>query len=154
MRPLALAAMAMMLMLSVAMTAQAAPMTLTDIAGRQVTLKAMPKKIVLGEGRMMYAISAIIDGNPFEKLVGWKDDLILYDPDAFRKFRAVFPSDAERMINFGSPYAGDFSIEAVLEANADLVLLDVGNLFKAEESGVNRQAGKGRCPGGLHRFSP
>ena len=37
MRPLALAAMAMMLMLSVAMTAQAAPITLTDIAGRQVT---------------------------------------------------------------------------------------------------------------------
>ncbi|MEM9048654.1 MAG: ABC transporter substrate-binding protein [Pseudomonadota bacterium] len=122
--------------------AEAEALTLTDIAGRQVTLDAMPEKIILGEGRMMYSIAAITDGNPFEKVVGWKDDLILYDPDAFRKFEAAFPEDAARMINFGNPYAGDFSIEAVLEADADLVLLDVGNLFKAEETGLMDKLGK------------
>lgn len=91
---------------------------------------------MIGEGRMMYGIAAITDGNPFEKVVGWKDDLVLYDPDAFRKFEAAFPHDAAQMINFGNPYAGDFSIKAVLEADADFVLLDVGNLFKAEETGL------------------
>jgi len=120
----------------VAFGAQAAPLTLTDIAGREVTLPEMPDRIILGEGRMMYGIAPIVDGNPFEKLVGWKDDLILYDPDAYRKFEAAFPEDAARMINFGNPYAGDFSIEAVLEAEADMVLLDLGNLFKAEETGL------------------
>ena len=69
-------------------------------------------------------------------MVVWKDDVILYDPDAFRKFQGAYPEDAARMINFGSPYAGDFSIEAVLEADADLVLLDLGNLFKAEDTGL------------------
>ena len=116
--------------------ANAEALTLTDIAGREVTLPQMPEKIILGEGRMMYGIAPLVDGNPFEKIVGWKDDLILYDPDAFRKFEAAFPQDAARMINFGSPYAGDFSIEAVLEAEADLVLLDMGNLFKAQETGL------------------
>ncbi|WP_299546307.1 ABC transporter substrate-binding protein [uncultured Tateyamaria sp.] len=111
-------------------------LTLTDIAGREVTLTEAPDKIILGEGRMMYSIAAITEGNPFEKVVGWKDDLIQYDPDAFRKFEAAFPKDAGRMINFGNPYAGDFSIEAVLEAEADLVMLDLGNLFKAEETGL------------------
>ncbi|MEM9434629.1 MAG: ABC transporter substrate-binding protein [Pseudomonadota bacterium] len=126
--------------------AQAEALILTDIAGREVTLPKLPTKIILGEGRMMYGISAIVEGNPFEKIVGWKDDLVLYDPDAFRKFEAAFPQDADRMINFGNPYAGDFSIEAVLEADADLVLLDSGNLFKAEETGLIEKLDKAGVP--------
>lgn len=116
--------------------AHAEALTFTDIAGREVTLTDAPDKIILGEGRMMYSIAAITDGNPFEKIVGWKDDLIQYDPDAFRKFQGVFPEDTDRLINFGNPYAGDFSIEAVLNAEADLLILDVGNLFKAKETGL------------------
>ncbi|MEM7438211.1 MAG: ABC transporter substrate-binding protein [Pseudomonadota bacterium] len=126
--------------------ASAEALTLTDIAGREVTLPERPSKIILGEGRMMYAIAPLTDGNPFEKVVGWKDDLVQYDPDAFRKFKAAFPADADRMINFGNPYAGDFSIEAVLEADADLVLLDSGNLFKAEETGLIEKLDKAGVP--------
>lgn len=133
-------------LLTPATSAQAEALTLTDIAGRQVTLDERPDKIILGEGRMMYSIAAITDGNPFEKIVGWKDDLVQYDPDAFRKFEAVFPADTERLINFGNPYAGDFSIEGVLEADADLVLLDSGNLFKAEETGLIEKLDKAGVP--------
>lgn len=116
--------------------AQAEAITLTDIAGREVTLPEMPDKIILGESRMMYAIAPMVDGNPLEKIVGWKNDLEQFDPDTFRKYQAAFPADTKRQINFGNPYAGDFSIEAVLEAETDVVLLDVGNLFKAEETGL------------------
>ena len=126
--------------------AEAEALTLTDIAGRQVTLEERPERIILGEGRMMYSVALLVEGNPFEKIVGWKDDLILYDPDAFRKFEAAFPADAGRMINFGNPYAGDFSIEAVLESEADLVLLDLGNLFKAEETGLIEKLDKVGVP--------
>lgn len=111
-------------------------MTLTDIAGRSVTLPEAPQRIILGEGRMMYAIAPLATDDPFEHIVGWKDDLILYDPDAFRRFEAAFPDDTARMVNFGNPYSGDFSIEAVIENEADLLILDLGNLFKAEETGL------------------
>ncbi|MEM7404888.1 MAG: ABC transporter substrate-binding protein [Pseudomonadota bacterium] len=127
-------------------TSAAAGLTLTDIAGRQVNITKMPERIVLGEGRMMYAITAITDGNPFTRIVGWKDDLVLYDPDAFKKFAAVFPKDTARMINFGNPYAGDFSVETVLQAKADLMLLDVGNLFKAQETGLLEKMAKVGIP--------
>ncbi|WP_195818840.1 ABC transporter substrate-binding protein [Roseobacter sp. MH60115] len=126
--------------------ASAEAVTLTDIAGREITLPQAPTRIILGEGRMMYAIAPLTDGNPFEKIVGWKDDLIQYDPDAFRKFEAAFPQDAARMVNFGNPYAGDFNIEAVLENEADLVLLDLGNLFKAEETGLIDKLDKAGVP--------
>ena len=111
-------------------------MTVTDIAGRQVMLPDAPERIILGECRMMYAIAPLATENPFEHVVGWKGDLILYDPDAFEKFKAAFAENTARMVNFGNPYAGDFSIEAVLENKADLLLLDLGNLFKAEETGL------------------
>ncbi|MEM7303273.1 MAG: ABC transporter substrate-binding protein [Pseudomonadota bacterium] len=124
-----------------ATNAQAEALTITDIAGRTVTFDKLPSKIILGEGRMMYGIAPLVKGNPFEKIVGWKNDLVLYDPDAFRKYKEAFPKDAERMIDFGNPYAGDFSIEAVLEAGTDLVLLDVGNLFKAQETGLIEKLG-------------
>ena len=124
-----------------ATTAWAEALTFTDIAGREVTLPEMPDKIILGEGRMMYGIAPLIEGNPFEKIVGWKSDLVQYDPDAFRKYEGAFPEDTARMIDFGNPYAGDFSIEAVLEAETDLVILDVGNLFKAEETGLIEKLG-------------
>ena len=114
--------------------ALADPMTVTDISGRSVTLPDAPQRIILGEGRMMYAIAPLATDNPFEHIVGWKDDLILYDPDTFRKFESAFPEDTARMVNFGNPYAGDFSIEAVLENKADLLILDLGNLFKAQET--------------------
>ncbi|WP_299866625.1 ABC transporter substrate-binding protein [uncultured Roseobacter sp.] len=132
--------------------ASAEAVTLTDIAGREITLPQTPTRIILGEGRMMYAIAPLTDGNPFEKIVGWKDDLIQYDPDAFRKFEAAFPQDAARMVNFGNPYAGDFSIEAVLENEADLVLLDLGNLFKAEETGLIDKLDKAGVPAAFIDF--
>ncbi|MEM1236492.1 MAG: ABC transporter substrate-binding protein [Pseudomonadota bacterium] len=145
-RGFAVATAATATLVAAATTASAEAITLTDIAGRSVTLPESPDKIILGEGRMMYGIAAITEGNPFEKIVGWKDDLVQFDPDAFRKFEAAFPADAERMINFGNPYAGDFSIEAVLEADADLVLLDSGNLFKAEETGLIEKLDKAGVP--------
>lgn len=135
-RGFALATAATAMFLATAPHAFADAMTLTDIAGREVTLPDNPSRIILGEGRMMYAIAPLATIDPFENLVGWKDDLILYDPDAFRRFEDAFPEDTARMVNFGNPYSGDFSIEEALENEADLLILDLGNLFKAEEAGL------------------
>jgi iron complex transport system substrate-binding protein len=135
-RGFALATAATAMFFATAPHAFADAMTLTDIAGREVTLPDTPSRIILGEGRMMYAIAPLATDDPFENIIGWKDDLILYDPDAFRRFEAAFPEDTARMVNFGNPYAGDFSIEAVLENEADLLILDLGNLFKAQETGL------------------
>jgi iron complex transport system substrate-binding protein len=135
-RGFALATAATAMFFATAPHAFADAMTLTDIAGREVTLPDTPSRIILGEGRMMYAIAPLATDDPFENIIGWKDDLILYDPDAFRRFEAAFPEDTARMVNFGNPYAGDFSIEAVLENEADLLILDLSNLFKAQETGL------------------
>ncbi|MEM8852349.1 MAG: ABC transporter substrate-binding protein [Pseudomonadota bacterium] len=124
------------LMVGVGAMTAAQAMTLTDIAGRTVEVPDSPKAVILGEGRMMYAIAALQPDAPFEAVLGWKDDMILYDPDAFRRFKTAFPEETARLINFGNPYAGDFSVEKAVAEGADVLILDLGNLYKAQESGV------------------
>lgn len=110
--------------------------TVVDIAGRTVDVKHGAERVILGEGRLMYSIAVLDKAQPFKSIVGWKDDLIKYDPDAFRKFRAINPEKVDSIKNFGSPYSGDFSIESAIALDADLVILNLGNLFKAQETGV------------------
>ena len=116
-----------------------------DVAGRTVTVPKGAQRLILGEGRMVYSIAPLDRENPFQRVVGWKDDLIKYDPDAYRKYLAKYPGAAD-ITNFGSPYAGDFSVEQAIAKQADLVILNLGKLFDAEESGVLEKLGKAGIP--------
>ncbi|MEQ8710180.1 MAG: ABC transporter substrate-binding protein [Rhodospirillales bacterium] len=138
-RSLTLAAGAMLL----SVAAQAADVT--DVAGRTVTVNTPVKRIILGEGRQIYAIAPLERENPFGHVVGWKDDMILYDPDAYRKYLAKFPALAD-MTNFGSPYAADFSVEKAIAVDADLVILNLGEYMKAQETGIIEKLEKAGIP--------
>ena len=113
----------------------AKPIEVVDLAGRSVTIPEEPKKIILGEGRMMYTLALLEKDDPFQRVVGWKDDLMKWDPDAYRAYLSKFPQ-AENITNLGSPYANEFSIEKVITLNADLMILNLGNLLKAKETGL------------------
>lgn len=120
--------------------------SVTDIAGRTVEVKKGVERVILGEGRMIYSVAVLDRENPFQRVIGWKDDLIKYDPDAYEKYKTKFPSITDGIKNFGSPYSGDFSIESAIALNADLVILNLGNLFKAEETGVMEKLEKAGIP--------
>ena len=142
----ALTAAAAALCLTAAAVQAEEKITVTDIAGRTVEVEKGVDRIILGEGRMMYSVSVLDRKDPFKRVVGWKDDLIKYDPDAFRRYQAAFPKQVKAIKNFGSPYSGDFSIESAIALEADLVILNLGNLFKAEETGVVEKLDKAGIP--------
>jgi len=119
--------------------------TVVDVAGRTVTVKHGVERVILGEGRMMYSIGILQKDDPFANIVGWKDDLIKFDPDAFRKYQAKFPN-VNDIPNFGSPYAGDFSIENAIALQTDLVILNLAKMFQAQESGVLEKLEKAGIP--------
>lgn len=107
----------------------------TDLAGRTVQVKKGVQRMILGEGRQLYGLAVLDKDNPFKRVIGWRDDLKINDPDAWRKYRSKFPQ-ADRIADFGNPYTSDFSVEKVLALDADVVVLDLGNYFKAQETGV------------------
>jgi len=118
-----------------ATSATAETITVTDIAGRSVEVERNPEHIVLGEGRMIYTLALLDRADPFARVVGWKDDMILYDPDAWRKYEAAFPAAAD-IARLGSPYADDWNLESVISLGTDVVFMNLGELLRAQESGI------------------
>ena len=117
----------------------------TDLAGRTVKVKKGVGRMILGEGRQIYGLAVLDRDDPFKRVVGWKDDLKQFDPDAWHKYKAKFPQ-AEKIADFGNPYSGDFSIEKVIALDADVVVLDLGNYFKARETGLIEKLEKVNIP--------
>jgi len=134
-RGLCSAAAATAMSFASATIATAETITVTDIAGRTVEVEKNPSKVVIGEGRMIYSIALLDQDDPFQRIVGWKDDMVKYDPDAYRKYLAVFPQAAD-IPSFGSPYADEWNLESVISLDTEVVLMNLGNLLKAQESGI------------------
>lgn len=134
-RGLCTATAAIAISVAAATSATAETITVTDIAGRTVEVEQNPDHIVLGEGRMIYSLALLDRENPFERVVGWKDDMILYDPDAWRKYEAAFP-DAPNIARLGSPYSDEWNLESVISLGADVVFMNLGNLLAVQESGI------------------
>jgi iron complex transport system substrate-binding protein len=97
--------------------------TVTDLAGRSVTLKRPVERIVLVRGRDIYALGLLLGSEIQERLVAWGPDLELYDEDSYRKFVDFHPRLAE-VPNLGSVYQDAVSAEKVLALAPDLVVVD------------------------------
>ncbi len=108
---------------------------LTDIAGRTVTIEKPVERVILGEGRQIYIVAALQPGNPFNRIVGWRNDLRQFDADTFNKYKEIFPEVAD-IEEFGSPYSGEFSVERAIALDADVVTLNLGGLERAKEAGM------------------
>ncbi|WP_305983692.1 ABC transporter substrate-binding protein [Roseibium sp. MMSF_3544] len=134
-RGLCSAAAAIAISFASATFANAETITVTDIAGRTVEVEKNPSKVVIGEGRMIYTIALLDQDNPFKRIVGWKDDMVRFDPDAYRKYAELFPQ-ASQLPSFGSPYSDEWNLEAVISLGTEVVLMNLGNLLKAQESGI------------------
>ncbi|HEV7264467.1 MAG TPA: ABC transporter substrate-binding protein [Falsiroseomonas sp.] len=101
--------------------ALAGDIAITDLAGREVRLRTPARKVILAEGRLMYGYGTLAPRAPFERVVGWADDMTLWDPGTWRQYRAAVPA-ADRLPRFGSAVGADFSTERAISLDPDLVL--------------------------------
>ena len=108
---------------------------LTDVAGRTVEVDLPVERVILGEGRQIYIVAALQPGNPFERIIGWRDDLRRADADTFNKYKELYPELVD-IPEFGSPASGEFSVEQAIALDADVLTLNLGSLARAEEAGL------------------
>lgn len=120
-RKLKAAAAAVSLVVATAGMAVADPITVTDVAGREVTIPAPAKRLLLGEGRDLVTLS-VVHPDPVSVLAGWLGDLRLLDTDTYGKFKAAYPA-IEQVPLVGSTNEESFSIEKALSVAPDLAVL-------------------------------
>ena len=101
-----------------------APITITDIAGRTVTIQRPVKRVLLGEGRQLLAMS-LLHPDPVSILAGWPGDLIRQDAATYARYRDKFPAiDKVPVVGQGS--VDTFSIEQALAVKPDVAVFSGG----------------------------
>ena len=118
-----------------AVPAWAAPTTITDVAGRTVEVEVPVKRVILGEGRQLYVVGALDREAPFQRVVGWRDDLKKNDPGSWALYKDKWP-EADALPTFGGVKDGTFDIEQAVTLKPDVVMMNLEAKASTEESGA------------------
>lgn len=109
--------------------------TITDVTGRQVHLNSQPKKVLLAEGRGLFATSLLNKENPTENVVAIGSDLHKAAPSYEANLSAVHKQYKD-LPTVGNIAKGDVSVEALLSHKPDITVLSLDHKKAAEESGL------------------
>ncbi len=105
--------------------------TVTDLAGRSVTVPARVERILLGESRLLPAL-AILEGDPTGRLVAMMGDLEQIDPATYAQWRNRFPK-LDGVARVGRSGASSFSDERALATRAQVAIFSLGGGFTPGE---------------------
>lgn len=119
--------------------------TIKDVTGRDVEVNVPVKHVILGEGRQIYFLAALNKENPFEQVVGWRDDLPKADPETYAAYLAKYP-DIAKLPTFGGMKDGTFDIEQAVALKPDVILMNVDAKTATEEAGYIEKLGKVGIP--------
>ncbi|WP_048852259.1 ABC transporter substrate-binding protein, partial [Komagataeibacter europaeus] len=98
--------------------------TVTDLAGRKVDIPTSVHRIILGEGRLVYALAPLEKQHLFDRIVGWQGEFRGADTQSYDQYVATFPQ-AARVALIGKTTADTVSPERVLDLHPDLAILTV-----------------------------
>lgn len=110
-------------------------LTVTDLAGRTVTLHAPAQRIILADSRMLLPMLLLHPGEAPKNIVAWDDSLQTRAPDMGRYFTKLFPQLGAIRV-FTNPYRSPFSVEQAAPLRPDLVVFDTGILAKLRSEGT------------------
>lgn len=119
--------------------------TVTDIAGRTVTVKDNVQRILLGEGRLFYAVSLLEGQKPFDRIVGWQGDFRKLDPQTYAVYRDKFPQ-IDRIPLIGNTSADSISSEKVLTLRPDVAIFGLSGHGPGKNSELVGQLEKAGVP--------
>src|SRR5476649_1367396 len=139
-----MSALSMSLILGLCST-QAVAVTVTDIAGRTVTVPDNVQRVVLGEGRLFFAVSLLEGQKPFDRIVGWQGDFRKLDPQTYATYQAKFPQ-IDKIPLIGNTSADSISPEKVLTLNPQLAIFGLSGHGPGKESALVGQLQKAGVP--------
>lgn len=125
--------------------AMADPVIVKDVTGRDVEVNVPVKHVILGEGRQIYFLAALDKDNPFQHVVGWRDDLPKADPESYDAYLAKYP-DIAKLPTFGGMKDGTFDIEQAVALKPDVILMNVDAKTATEEAGYIEKLAKVGIP--------
>ncbi|NIX76131.1 ABC transporter substrate-binding protein [Microvirga sp. c23x22] len=119
--------------------------TVTDVIGRKVEVKAPVERVILGEGRQIYFVAALDTDAPFKRVVGWRDDFEKADLDGYKDYLAKYPHIA-KLPRFGGSKEGTFDIEQAISLAPDVMIMNVEAKTATDDSKLIEKLAKVGIP--------
>lgn len=113
------------------------PVTVTDIAGRTITIDSEPKNIALSTGRVFPLLEIIYQKDAAKHLVAWRDDMRLSAPSMYQNYIKDYPR-LKNIMTIGLIKSGEFDTERFINMpnKPDLFVVDLSNIKLAEDKGL------------------
>jgi iron complex transport system substrate-binding protein len=102
--------------------AQPSTHTVTDLAGRTVTVPVQVDRILLGEGRLLPALGVFERDDVARRLVGMMGDYETLDPAGYAQWRSRFPQ-LDKVPRVGRNQAASFSDEQAIARRPQVAIL-------------------------------
>ncbi|WP_432240790.1 ABC transporter substrate-binding protein [Herbaspirillum robiniae] len=106
---------------AVLLCGHAAARQVTDLAGRQVEVPDHPQRVLLGEGRFVFAMALLDRDDPVQRVVGWQGELKAQDPYAWGQLLKRFPQ-AGKVPLIGKTSEASVSPEKIVSLQPDLAI--------------------------------
>lgn len=119
--------------------------SITDIAGRQVELPKKVDRILLGEGRLIYAVALLEGDKPLSRIAGWQGDFRKLDPHTYARYKEKFPN-IDNIPLIGNTTAESVSAEKVLTLNPDVAIFGLSGHGPGRNSELVTQLEKAGVP--------
>jgi iron complex transport system substrate-binding protein len=132
MRPIVFSAFALALGASTAFATDY-PATITDVAGRTVTIAKKPERIILQDGRDMLTVALLDRDNPYARVVGWSSNFVKSDPGTAKLMEGAF-GKAPPIMSLSED--GETDLEAVIAAKPDVVVAQLRAQKSFKEGGI------------------
>lgn len=132
MKPIVFSAFALVLGASTALATDY-PATITDVAGRSVTIAKKPERIILQDGRDMLTVALLDRDNPYARVVGWSSNFVKSDPGTAKLMEGAF-GKAPPIMSLSED--GETDLEAVIAAKPDVVVAQLRAQKSFQEGGI------------------
>ena len=117
------------------LAASGAEKNITDIAGRQVSIRQPVSRILLGDGTLAYALALLRPEDPFNGVVAWGDNFRAADLDGYRTYQQRFPQ-IEQIPRFSGKTVDSMGAEQAIALKPDIVILNLSSMSAAVTSGL------------------
>jgi len=99
----------------------AAAREVVDLAGRHVTVPDHPQRVLLGEGRFVFAMAVLDRDDPVKRIVGWQGELKAQDPYAWQQLVTRYPAAAKVPL-IGQRSESSVSPEKIVSLRPDVAI--------------------------------
>ena len=112
-----------------------AAVSFTDLAGRHVELDQEPERVILGEGRAVFATGVLNAEDPLDNVVAIGSDLKQNVPDYYRELEKTVPKVNE-LPEIGGFTKGDVTVEELISLDPDLIVLSKDQYEASRTAGL------------------